>query len=108
LLKAVLHQGAIVPLEPLPEWEEGASLEVAKAEIQPVDIDAWVRMMNQLCADSAAHDEEVMRRGIEEDREQAKLRFVGTWGYQHKHFAFAAISRSLLCARRRFVGRCLG
>ena len=32
MLKAVLRQGVIVPLEPLPQdWEEGAALEVAKA-----------------------------------------------------------------------------
>jgi hypothetical protein len=30
MLKAVLRQGVIVPLEPLPpEWEEGVALEVA-------------------------------------------------------------------------------
>lgn len=31
MLKAILCNGAIVPLEPVPvEWEEGAALEVAK------------------------------------------------------------------------------
>ena len=73
MLKAVLRQGVIVPLEPLPpEWEEGAALEVAKAIAPPVDIDAWAKSMNQLCADSSMDDEEVMRRAIEEHRQQAK------------------------------------
>jgi hypothetical protein len=73
MLKAVLRQGAIVPLEPLPsDWEEGADLEVAKAPAPPGDIDAWARSMNQLCVDSSPSDEETMRRGIEEHRRQAK------------------------------------
>jgi hypothetical protein len=73
MLKAVLHNGVIVPLEPLPpEWEEGAPLEVVKADAKPVDIDEWAKTMNQLCGDSSPDDEEVMRRAIEEHRQQAK------------------------------------
>jgi hypothetical protein len=73
MLKAVLRQGAIVPLEPLPpEWEEVAALEVAKSDAPSLDIDAWAKSMNQLCADSPAEDEEAMRRAIEEHRQQAK------------------------------------
>jgi hypothetical protein len=37
-----------------------------------VDIDAWAKTMNQLCADSSTADEETMRRAIEEHRQQAK------------------------------------
>ena len=66
MLKAILHRGVIVPLEPLPsEWEEGSALEVAKANVPPVDIDAWAAMMNQLCCDSLTADEEEMRRAID-------------------------------------------
>ena len=73
MLKAVLRQGVIVPLEPLPQdWEEGAALEVAKAHAPPADIDAWAKSMNQLCADSSPSDEETMHRAIEEHRRQAK------------------------------------
>lgn len=72
MLKAILRQGVIVPLEPLPpEWEEGTSLEVAKAETPQLDIDAWAKSMNQLCSDSSKDDEEVMRRAIETHRQQA-------------------------------------
>lgn len=72
-MKAVLHKGTIVPLEPLPpEWEEGVSLEVAKSSSEPVDIDAWVKLMDQMCADSAQSDEEVMLSAIEEQRQRAK------------------------------------
>jgi hypothetical protein len=73
MLKAVLRDGAIVPLEPLPsDWEEGAALEIAKASAPSIDIDAWVKAMNELCADSPVEEEEVMRRAIEEHRRQAK------------------------------------
>ena len=73
MLKAVLRQGVIVPLEPVPpEWEEGAALEVAKANAPQVDIDAWAQSMNQLCADSSLDNEDVMRRAIDEHRQQAK------------------------------------
>jgi hypothetical protein len=73
MLKAVLRQGAIVPVEPVPpDWEEGANLNVVKTDAPPLDIDAWSNTMNQLCADSPEEDEETMRRAIEEHRERAK------------------------------------
>jgi hypothetical protein len=73
MLKAILRQGVIVPLEPVPrEWEDGAALEVLKAHAPPDDIDAWAEFMNRLCADSSTTDEETMRRAIEEHRRQAK------------------------------------
>jgi hypothetical protein len=56
----------------LPDWEEGATLEVVKADTPPLDIDARVNTMNQLCAASHAADEEAMRRAIEVHRQQAK------------------------------------
>jgi hypothetical protein len=73
IVKAVLRKGAIIPTEPLPpEWEEGTTLEVARSDAMPLDIDAWAELMNQLCADSTADEEEAMRRAIEEQRQQAK------------------------------------
>jgi hypothetical protein len=73
MLKAVLRQGVIVPLEPLPrEWEEGAAHEVPKSDAQPLDIDAWAKSMDQLCADSSAEDEQAMQCAIEEHRQQER------------------------------------
>ncbi|HEV3255288.1 MAG TPA: hypothetical protein VG013_00280 [Gemmataceae bacterium] len=81
MLKAVLQQGVIVPLEPLPpEWEESAALQVAKSDALPLDIDAWAKSMDQLCADSPAEDEETMRRAIEEHRRQAKAQTAREMG----------------------------
>jgi hypothetical protein len=74
MLKAILHNGVILPLELLPpEWEEGTPLEVAKADAKPVNIDDWAKRMNQLCADSSPDDEEDMRRAIKEHRQLAKI-----------------------------------
>jgi hypothetical protein len=73
MLKATLKKGKIVPLEPFPpDWEDGASLEIAKIESAPVDIDAWAKMMNELCADSLPEDERAMEQAIAEHRKQAK------------------------------------
>jgi hypothetical protein len=73
MLRAVWRNGIFTPVEPLPpECEEGAPLEVAKVDAAQVDIDAWAKSMNELCADSAAEDEDAMRRAIEEHRRQAK------------------------------------
>jgi hypothetical protein len=73
MLKAVLREGVIIPLEPLPpEWEEGTALEVAEVNATQLDIDAWAKCINQLCTDSAAEDEAIMRNAIDEHRRQAK------------------------------------
>jgi len=73
MLKAILRQGAIVPLEPLPsDWAEGAQLEIditdAPNSSSPFDIDEWARTMETLCADSSVDDEQVMRQAIEQHR----------------------------------------
>lgn len=57
MLRAVLRQGVIFPLEPLPEeWEDGAALEVVQAYVPAPDINAWAEFMNRLCADSPPSD----------------------------------------------------
>ena len=83
MLKAVLRKGAIVPLEPLPtDWEEGITLDVAKTESDTVDIDAWAQMMNELCADSSAEEEERMQTAIDVHRRQAKEQMRREMGLQ--------------------------
>ena len=83
MLKAVLSKGAIVPLEPLPaDWKDGTTLEVAKVDSETVDIDAWAKMMNELCADSSAEDEQRMQAAIDEHRRQAKAQTRREMGLQ--------------------------
>ena len=79
MLKAVLREGVIVPLQPLPpDWKDGDALEVGHAPPPPLDIDAWARSMQELCAASTADDEEAMRRAIREHRERAKAQAART------------------------------
>lgn len=73
MLKAVLRNGAIVPLDPVPpEWEEGATLEIEKVDGTGKDLDAWLALMERLCADSPEEEEERMKAAIEEHRSHAK------------------------------------
>lgn len=73
-MEAVLRQGMIVPLGPLPaEWKDGVLLNVAIADEASIDADAWARSMDELCAESSEDDQEVMRQAIEQHRQQAKL-----------------------------------
>jgi len=89
----VLRKGAIVPLEPLPpEWEEGAALEVARATAGQLDIDAWAKSMNQLCADSPGEDEAAMRNAIDEHRRQAKAQTCRDMGFPTDPFSPAVFS----------------
>jgi len=74
--RAVLKNGVIYPLEPLPpEWAEGQELEVAP--VRPANdsaeaIEQWARDMEELCADSDPEDEARMMAAIEEQRREAK------------------------------------
>lgn len=73
MVKAILRNGAIVPLESLPsEWEDGAPLEVARANGAALEVDAWAKQMNELCADSTGEDEQSMQAAIAEHRRAAK------------------------------------
>ena len=73
MLKAVLRNGVIVPLEPVPpEWEDGTALEIDKAENAAFDIDAWAKSLNELCSDSTTEEEDLMRHGVADHRQQAK------------------------------------
>jgi hypothetical protein len=73
MLKAMLRNGAIIPLEPVPpDWEEGTTLEVVRAAVPSVDLDAWAKLMDQLCADSPPEEEQRMQAAIDAHRRQAK------------------------------------
>ena len=56
MTRAVLRNGVIVPLDPLPsEWKEGEELIVESARgenLSPEELDRWAREMDELCADS--------------------------------------------------------
>jgi len=73
MLKAIVTQVRIVPLDPLPpEWKEGMALDVTPAGSNTIDIDRWLRDFNDLSADSSLENELAMFGAIAEQHRQAK------------------------------------
>ena len=74
--RAVLKNGVIYQLEPLPsEWVDGQELEVAPVHPpveSPEAIARWAEEMETLCANSDPEDEARMLAAIEEQRREAK------------------------------------
>jgi hypothetical protein len=74
--RAVLKNGVIYPLEPLPpEWADGQEVVVqATPEVDnsPEVIERWEREMERLCADIDPEDEARMLAAIAEHRREDK------------------------------------
>jgi hypothetical protein len=73
---AVLKNGEIRPLEPLPaDWQEGQRLRVESVdddEATPEQIDRDFALLASLCADSDVADEERLSEALREAHQQAK------------------------------------
>jgi len=73
---AVLQNGEIRPLEPLPrDWQEGQRLRVETAdegEATGDEVDRDFALLASLCADSDPQDEERLAQALQEARDQAK------------------------------------
>jgi hypothetical protein len=77
MLKAVVSQGEIRPLEPLPpDWQEGQALRVEKADGDaddtPQGIDRDFAILAALCASSEPSDEEQIEQALQAAHRQAK------------------------------------
>ena len=76
MLKAVVRDGQIRPLEPLPvEWQEGQALRVERAEEDEASTDQVDRdfaVLASLCESSEPGDEEQFARALREARGEAK------------------------------------
>jgi hypothetical protein len=75
MLKAVVRNGEIRPLEPLPaDWQEGQPLSVEKADDEATveEIDRDFAVLNALCESSEPADEEQLELALQEARRQAK------------------------------------
>jgi hypothetical protein len=76
MVKAVVNRGEIRPLEPLPpDWKEGQSLRVEKADDGDTlveEIDRDFAMLATLCAASEPADDEQLDRSLQEAHRQAK------------------------------------
>jgi hypothetical protein len=73
---AVLQDGQIRPLEPLPtDWQNGQRLCVETLdddEATPEEIDRDFALLANLCADSDSADEDRLSQALHEAHEQAK------------------------------------
>src|SRR5260370_11881394 len=78
MLKAIVSDGEIHPLEPLPaDWQEGQRLRVEKAddgETPVEEIDRDFAVLANLCEASEPADEEQMERALQDAHRQAKER----------------------------------
>jgi hypothetical protein len=79
MVKAVVKQGEIRPLEPLPaDWRDGQPLRVEKADSDDLgeppteEIDRDFAMLANLCAANDTADEEQLERVLDEARREAK------------------------------------
>jgi hypothetical protein len=76
MVKAVVSNGGIRPLEPLPvDWQEGDPVRVERAEDAETAADAIDRdfaVLAALCEASEPADEELLDRALHEARRQAK------------------------------------
>ena len=76
MVKAVVRDGEIRPLEPLPaDWREGQPLRVEKAEDGEMavdEIDHDFAVLAKLCETSEPEDEEQLEQRLLEARRQAK------------------------------------
>ena len=76
MVKAVVSQGEIRPLEPLPaDWQEGQHVRVEKADDQEIpleEIDRDFAVLASLCETSEPGEEEQLERALQEARLQAK------------------------------------
>jgi hypothetical protein len=74
--RAVLKNGVIYPVDPLPpEWADGKELVVQPAEeVEDTEeaLDSWLEELNAMCADSDLADEALIQASIEEQKRQSK------------------------------------
>ena len=76
MVKAVVSCGEVRPLEPLPaDWREGQPLRIEKADDSesPVEeIDRDFAVLDALCSESEAADEDQLQRALHEAHHQGK------------------------------------
>jgi hypothetical protein len=75
MVRAVIKNGVIVPLEPLPpDWTEGVEVDVLKATgtLPPEAVDEWLAEMNAVCADSTPEQEARLQAALDELKRASK------------------------------------
>jgi hypothetical protein len=82
-IRAVVKNGAIQPLDPLPaEWGEGQELlveEPVSAELE-AELDAWAEQLEAGAAKLPPEDTERFLEAIDEVKRESKLAVAREWG----------------------------
>jgi hypothetical protein len=77
MTRAVLKDGKIEPIDPLPpDWREGEELKVERLEERdptPEELDAWAKEMEALCAEADPEDDARLQAAVQEVRKLSKL-----------------------------------
>jgi len=73
--RAVLHNGVIYPIDPLPpDWADGKELVVAEGPPESSEeLDRWFAELERLCAESDPEDEQRLQSALDEAKAQAKV-----------------------------------
>ena len=81
-IKAIVHNGSIQPLEPLPsDWVEGKELLVEDSAIAPAgDLEAWAREIDEAASQLSAQDHDRFREALDEVERQSKEATRREWG----------------------------
>jgi hypothetical protein len=77
MIRAVVRNGTIQPLEPMPaEWSDGREVLVHDAQAasgdSPEAIDHWYQELEALCAHGDLEDDERLREALAQAHEHAK------------------------------------
>lgn len=76
MVRAVLKEGAIQPIDPLPpEWTEGLELKVESLDESapdPAELEAWIEEMNQSTSGIGPDDLATLLRAIDAQRREQK------------------------------------
>ena len=82
-IKAILRDGHIQPLEPLPpDWAEGQQLVVEEPEVVPnaAEIEQWAKELEESTAKIPAEEHERLERALEENERESKDWVRREWG----------------------------
>jgi hypothetical protein len=82
-IKAILRDGHIQPLEPLPPgWTDGQELLVEEPDLRqsPADIERWARELEASTARIPAEEHERLERALEEIERESKDAVRREWG----------------------------
>ena len=106
MVRAVVNQGEVRPLEPLPtDWREGQPLRIEKADDSemPVDeIDRDFAVLADLCSESEPVDEDQLQQALHDAHRQSKEQVRRDLGLTYcRALCSIAITFRLRCARSR-------